>query len=301
MLALGSPLGYFASVTQGIVSATGRSGGQIGSISDFIQTDAAINQGNSGGPLVNIWGEVIGINTWIASQSGGSQGLGFSIPINNIKTAIDQFISSGKISYGWLGVSLVNPTEAYKKELGIDAKQQGALAGQIFIGSPAMNGGMQAGDFIIALDGKDVKSIEQLQREVGNIPAGSTATFTVLRGSAKIDLSVKIDERNNAAVSNNSALWPGFIASPLTDEVRKQLKLDNKRVKGVVVTNVQEKSPAAALRLQNGNVITAVNDKAVTSLEEFYAALDTSRSTEIWFDLYIDGHTVTTGKYKLER
>ena len=114
VLALGSPLGYFASVTQGIVSATGRSGGQIGSISDFIQTDAAINQGNSGGPLVNIYGEVIGINTWIASSSGGSVGLGFSIPINNIKESIDQFISDGKITYGWVGVSLREITDEYK-------------------------------------------------------------------------------------------------------------------------------------------------------------------------------------------
>ncbi len=301
VLALGSPLGYFASVTQGIVSATGRSGGQIGSISDFIQTDAAINQGNSGGPLVNIYGEVIGINTWIASQSGGSQGLGFSIPINNIKTAIDQFITSGKISYGWLGVSLMEPTEAYKTELGIDKKQTGAFAGEIFIGSPAMKGGMQAGDYIIALDGKEVKSIEQLQREVGNIPAGKTVTFTVLRGKSKLDLSIKIDERDNDVSSNNSALWPGFVASPLTDDVKKQLKIDNKKVKGVVVSSVQEKSPAAALRLQNGDVITAVNDKAVSNLEEFYAALDTTRNSEIWFDVFTNGHTVTTGKYKLEK
>ena len=123
-LAMGTPLGYFQSVTQGIVSATGRSGSGIGSISDFIQTDAAINQGNSGGPLVNIYGEIIGINTWIASNSGGSQGLGFAIPINNIKHSIDQFISKGKVSYGWIGVSLLdvsNISKDYKKELGIDS------------------------------------------------------------------------------------------------------------------------------------------------------------------------------------
>ena len=107
-LAFGAPLGYSQSVTQGIVSAVGRSETSMSSISDYIQTDAAINQGNSGGPLVNIYGEVIGINTWIASSSGGSVGLGFAIPINNLKSAIDSFIKKGKVVYGWVGVSLLD-------------------------------------------------------------------------------------------------------------------------------------------------------------------------------------------------
>ncbi len=300
VLALGSPLGYFASVTQGIVSATGRSGGQIGSISDFIQTDAAINQGNSGGPLVNIYGEVIGINTWIASQSGGSQGLGFSIPINNIKTTIDQFIANGKVSYGWLGVSLVDVSAEYKKDLGISETQTGAFAAEIFMNSPAMKGGIQAGDFIVALDGHDVKTVDQLVREVGNLQAGQTSKFTVLRGKNKIELSIKIEERSNEVSSDNSKLWPGFIAAPLTDTTRKSIKLTDNSVKGVIVSNIQEKSPAAALRLQNGDVITAVNDKKISSVEEFYAALDTNKNKTIWFDVYSDGHTISTGRYKIQ-
>ncbi|MCH5290240.1 MAG: Do family serine endopeptidase [Treponema sp.] len=299
-LALGSPLGYFASVTQGIVSATGRSGGKIGSISDFIQTDAAINQGNSGGPLVNIYGEVIGINTWIASQSGGSQGLGFAIPINNIKTAIDQFIEKGRIAYGWLGVQLVEIKDEYKTELGVGASTQGAFASEIFIDSPAVKGGIQAGDFIIAINGRAVKDVDQLVREVGNLPAGEKTVFTVLRGKNKLDITVTIEERTKDVASNNSKLWPGFIASPLSDDARKQLKLDN-NVKGVIVTNVQEKSPAAALRLQNGDVITAVNNKKVENVEEFYAALDITRNNEIWFDVYNDGHTISTSHYKLQK
>ncbi len=298
VLALGSPLGYFASVTQGIVSATGRSGTQIGSISDFIQTDASINQGNSGGPLVNIYGEVIGINAWIASQSGGSQGLGFSIPINNIKTAIDQFIAKGKVSYGWLGVSLIEPTEEYKKNLGVDAKTTGAFAAEIFLDSPAMKGGMQAGDFIIALNGKDVKNTDQLVRDVGNLQAGETAKFSVLRGKNKIDISVKIEERTQDVTTNNSKLWPGFIASPITEEAKKQLKI-NGNVKGIIVTSIQEKSPAAALRLQNGDIITAVNDKKISTVQEFYEALDTKNNKEVWFDVYNDGHTISTGHYKI--
>ena len=118
-MAFGAPLGYSQSVTQGIVSAVGRSESHMSAISDYIQTDAAINQGNSGGPLVNIYGEVIGINTWIASSSGGSVGLGFAIPINNLKSAIDSFIKKGKVVYGWVGVSLVDVTKEYKDELGV--------------------------------------------------------------------------------------------------------------------------------------------------------------------------------------
>ena len=132
--AMGAPLGYRQSVTQGIVSATGRSGDGIGNINDFIQTDAAINQGNSGGPLLNIYGQVIGINTWIATGTGGNVGLGFAIPINNIKYAIDEFIQSGKITYGWIGVSLTNVKPEYKESLGIK-DEEGAFASQVFADS----------------------------------------------------------------------------------------------------------------------------------------------------------------------
>ncbi len=298
VLALGSPLGYFASVTQGIVSATGRSGTNIGSISDFIQTDAAINQGNSGGPLVNIWGEVIGINTWIASQSGGSQGLGFSIPINNIKSSIDQFINNGKISYGWIGVSLSEPTEEYKKELGVE-KLSGAMASEVFIDGPAMKGGMQAGDFIIALNGAEIKDVEHLIREIGKVPAGESRTFTVIRGGKKKELTITTSERSEEIVSDSTKLWPGFTASPITDEIRKKLNLSNK-VQGIVVTNVQAKSPAAALRLQTGDIITAVNDKKISSVKEFYEALDTSTNSKFWFDIYSEGHTISTATYKIK-
>ena len=296
-MALGSPLGYFGSVTQGIVSATGRSGSGIGSISDFIQTDAAINQGNSGGPLVNIYGEVIGINTWIASSSGGSVGLGFSIPINNVKKAIDQFISKGKIEYGWLGVSLVSVKDEYKKELGI-ANQKGAFAGQVLIGSPADKAGIKAGDFIIEMNGKAVDDVDALVAKVGKIPAGETADFVVLRNGKKVSLSAKIEPRDEEVANSSSKWWPGFIASPITEDVRKQLDL-GKSVKGVVVSNVLEKSPAASLRLQAGDIITAVNDKTVTSVAEFYDALDIKNNKEIWFDLYSEGHTISTGRYKV--
>ncbi|MEE1058799.1 MAG: Do family serine endopeptidase [Treponema sp.] len=294
-LAMGAPLGYSQSVTQGIVSAKGRSGNGIGNINDFIQTDAAINQGNSGGPLVNIYGEVIGINTWIASQSGGSQGIGFAIPINNIKNAINSFISKGKIVYGWLGVSLLEANKEYKEALGVE-KETGALATQLFIGSPAQKAGMQPGDFIVSLNGHSVKDVDQLVREVGLLEAGVTANFEIIRNGKKVALPVKIEERSEKVSSDNGKLWPGFIAVPITEKVRKDMELENK-VKGVVVSNVMEKSPAAALRLQNGDVITAVNGKSVTDLKSFYTELATADKA-VNFDIYSNGGTITTGTYK---
>lgn len=299
VLAMGAPLGYSQSVTQGIVSATGRSGDQIGNMNNFIQTDAAINQGNSGGPLVNIYGEVIGINTWIASSSGGSVGLGFALPINSVKKAIGDFISKGKITYGWLGVSLVEINDNYKEELGVKG-QKGAFVSQLFLDSPAAKGGMQAGDFIIALNGKDINSQSELMREVGYLPVDKDSVFTVLRDGKKLNVTVKIEERTDKVSNDNTKLWPGFIVSPLTDDLKKTLDISDSKVKGVAVNNVLEKSPAAALRIQNGDVITAVNDKKVRNVQEFYDALDITHNKEIWFDVYSNGHTISTGHYKLD-
>lgn len=296
-LAFGAPLGYSQSVTQGIVSAVGRSEAQMSSISDYIQTDTAINQGNSGGPLVNIYGEVIGINTWIASQSGGSVGLGFAIPINNIKNAIDSFIKNGKVVYGWVGVSLLDVTDEFKKDLGV-SDFEGAFAAQVFTNSPAFKGGIKPGDYIVSLNGKRVTSTNQLVREVGNLQAGTTATFGVMRGGKRIsDLTVKVEERASVDEVNNFKSWPGFIAQPLTEDARKSIKLEDKKVQGVLVTNVEEKSPAASLRIQNGDVITAVNGKAVKNMAEFYSELAKAEKT-VNFDLYSNGGTITTATYK---
>ena len=263
---------------------------------NVIQTDAAINQGNSGGPLVNIYGEIIGINTWIASQSGGSQGLGFAIPINNVKKAISDFISDGKVTYGWMGVSLTSLDKDYEKALGSDGKK-GAFVAQIFLNSPAAKGGIQAGDFIIALNGKNVKDVDQLVRDVGDLRVGETADFTVIRGGKELHVRVKIEGRDDSVVTDNSKLWPGFMAHPITEEIRKEMKLDNS-VKGVIVTNVQAKSPAAALRIQNGDIITAVNGKNVTNVSEFYNELVTKQK-EIWFTIYTsEGHKIETSRYR---
>ena len=295
--AMGTPMGYASSVTQGIVSATGRTGSSIGNISDFIQTDAAINQGNSGGPLVNIYGEIIGINTWIASNSGGSQGLGFSIPINNIKKAIDAFIQDGKVTYGWMGVSLVEITEEYKKELGV-AGEKGAFASQVFIDSPAYKGGLKPGDFVVGLNGKQVRDVDQLVRDVGDLTVGESAVFDVIRDGKKLSLTCVIESRTDEVINDSSKQWPGFVALPLTEDIEKELGISNKNIKGVVVSNVQAKSPAAALSLQSGDIITAVNDTEITGIEDFYSVLATEATKEVWYDIYRNGMKMSTLKYK---
>ena len=297
--AMGAPLGYSQSVTWGIVSATGRSGDGIGNINDFIQTDAAINQGNSGGPLLNIYGEVIGINTWIASTgTGGSVGLGFAIPINNVKSAIDSFIKNGKIIYGWVGVTLLEVSDDFKKDLGVDGIE-GSFVSSVVIDSPAYKAGIKPGDYIVSLNSKKVKDSNQLVREIGYFEAGSTATIGVMRGGKRMpDMTVKVEERATAQEMQKLSSWPGFIAQPLTDSLREKLGVNDKKVRGVVISNIEEKSPAASLRLQDGDIITAVNGKSVKNLAEFYSEL-ANATKSINFDVYSNGGTITTGSFKL--
>lgn len=294
--AIGAPMGYVSTVTSGIISAVGRSGGPNQSnINDFIQTDAAINQGNSGGPLVNIYGEVIGINTWIVSSSGGSQGLAFSIPINNLKKAIDDFISSGAVKYGWLGVQVVEVTEDFKKNLGLK-NFDGAFAGQVFIGSPAQKGGIMPGDFITEINDKKVKNTEELVRIIGDLQAGETVGFKLIRSGKEQILNVKIEERDEKIVVDSSKLWPGFMPVPLDEKVIKQLELE-KGQKGVLVSSVQAKSPAAVLTLQPGDIIVKVNGTAVANIGEFYTELGKT-SGEVWFDFIREQHSLSTAKIK---
>lgn len=295
VFAVGSPLGYVSTVTRGMVSAVGRSGGPNNNINDFIQTDAAINQGNSGGPLVNIYGQVIGINTWIASSSGGSQGLGFSIPINNVKGAIASFIADGKLTYGWVGVQITGADDTMMKAFGL-GQRTGALAVDVFLGSPAFKGGIRPGDFIIKLNGKEVKSSDHLVRDIGDLKSGSTAEFVVIRDGKEKVLSVKIEERNQKIVTDASKLWPGFLGYELTAETREKLKLDKKQT-GVLVTNITNKTPAVIVGLKPGDIITAVNDVPVTNMREFYRELANVKK-EVWFDIVREEQTLSTLRYK---
>jgi len=298
-IAIGNPLGdqFSFSVTMGIVSAVGRTGGPGNNINDFIQTDASINQGNSGGALVNIRGEVIGINTWIASNNGGgSVGLGFAIPINNAKRSIDDFISSGKISYGWLGVSLVEADKEMMKALKVDGKK-GALASQIFMGSPAEKGGIRPGDFITHVDGKEARGVSQLTMMVGDLKAGQKAVFTVIRDGSEQKFTVTIEPRNDQVAAENKKLWPGLQVIPITDDVRSALDLE-KNARGIAVITVMPESPAAVIGMQRGDRVTAVNDTPVTDAASFYKALREKTTKELWFSFDRSGTELDSLKYK---
>lgn len=296
VFAIGSPMGYVSSVTQGIISAVGRHGGPNKSnVNDFIQTDVAINQGNSGGPLVNIYGEVIGINTWIASSSGGSQGLGFSIPINNVKKAVDDFINNGALQYGWLGVQLVQVEKDFLESLRIK-DIEGALAAQVFLGSPADKAGIMPGDFIVELNGKSVKSIDHLMRDIGDLLKGDKAVFKIIRDSKQIELEAIIEARDEKIVEDSSKLWPGFTPIPITDEIKEKLKLD-KNQQGVIIAGMLPKSLGIIMGLKQQDIIVGVCDKKINNIAEFYSELSKT-SKEIWFEIIREGQPLSTVRFK---
>jgi Do/DeqQ family serine protease len=294
-IAIGSPFGYVSSVTQGIVSAVNRSGGPDGNINDFIQTDASINKGNSGGALVNIQGEVIGMNTWIASSTGGSIGLGFAIPINNIKKAISDFISKGKVEYGWMGISLDSPDKASADELGADP-DNAVIAASVFKSSPADKGGVLPGDVILNVNGEAITGMEQLLRIVGDLPAGKAASIEVQRNGKKVSLTVNIEIRKDSDATNESGFFPGFIVRSLKFDELDQDKLP-KGVKGVFLLSVTDKSPASVVGLKAQDIITEVNDKPVSNVKEFYAALNDPSAKKLAFTVNRDGETVSTLAY----
>jgi Do/DeqQ family serine protease len=296
-IAVGSPLGLMATVTMGIVSAVGRTGGPAGNINDFIQTDASINQGNSGGALVNIRGEVVGINTWIASNNGGgSVGLGFAIPINNAKRSIDEFIDKGEISYGWLGVSLIDPEREMLQSLNLTGKR-GALASMVFLNSPAAKGGIQSGDFITHLNGREMRGSSALTLAVGDIRPGERARFTVIRDGVEREFAVTIEERTNEVAADNKNLWPGVFPVPITDSIRESLKLD-KDARGVIAASIVDESPAAIIGLQREDRITAINGEAVTDVASFYRLLREKAGRELWFEVVRGTATLETLKFK---
>jgi len=299
-IAIGNPLGeqFSFSVTMGIVSAVGRTGGPGGNINDFIQTDAPINQGNSGGPLVNIRGEVIGINTWIASNisGGGNVGLGFAIPINNVKRSIDEFIEKGSTSYGWLGVSLMDGTRDIMAELGIE-NRRGALASQVFLGSPADKGGIRAGDFITHVNGKEARGVQPLQMMVGDLKPGETAVFTVIRDKISREIRVRIEERTDQVASDNKKLWPGVTVVPLTEQIRKSMELDN-NAKGLFVAQIISGSPADIMGVRQGDRIISVNGEAVNDIAAFYKVLREKTNTELWYGIIRNDATLESPKFK---
>ncbi|TVR30930.1 MAG: Do family serine endopeptidase [Spirochaetaceae bacterium] len=300
VLAVGNPLGFESTVTAGIVSALGRRpqpGSPIAGFTDYIQTDASINPGNSGGALADVHGNIVGINTWIASRSGGSVGLGFAIPINNARRAIDDFIEQGRIVYGWLGVSIqdVRPQSmpGLAADLGIEA-QDGALVINVHRDSPAARGGIRPGDFVTRIDNRPVSDSTEMTRIVGNIAPGRRADFAIIRAGRQQTLSVTLDRRGTEdEVAAPSGMWPGMAIVPLTESMREAREIDE-AIEGVLVASVLQDGPAAISGIRNGDVVTQVNGTLVHSARDFYRAL-AAASGEILFRVNRSGVRIVVG------
>jgi serine protease Do len=273
IMAIGNPFGLEGTVTTGIVSAKGRVIGE-GPYDDFIQTDASINPGNSGGPLVNAAGQVVGINTAIASQSGGSVGIGFAIPINEAKAVLPQLEAKGHVRRGWLGVTTQAVTDALAKALHL-REARGAIVAQVMDSSPAARAGLQVGDVIVEFDGQAVAKGNDLPRRVAATSIGRDVAVKVIRDNQPITLTATIAETpqpQRVAPPGPDRGRLGLSVQPLTPELAKELRLTDQS--GVVVAGVQGGSRAADAGIQPRDVIAQVNRKPIRSVEEFRQAIE---------------------------
>lgn len=274
ILAIGNPFGLGGTVTAGIISAQQRDI-HSGPYDDFIQTDASINRGNSGGPMFDLDGHVIGINTAIFSPSGGSVGIGFAIPSNLAKPVINQLIEYGQTRRGWLGVRIQSVTDEIAESLGLD-KARGALVASVTKTGPAEKAGLQPYDIILSFDGKPINEMRELPRAVAETAIGSAATVKYWRDGKMMTAQVKVGELEKAEKAGLIAEGPaegnpkggvtvdalGLHLSAMTDDLQGEFNIGS-RVHGVVITKIDDLSEAARKGLLTGDVIVEINQQAV--------------------------------------
>lgn len=269
VIAIGNPFGLTQTVTSGIVSATGRANVGIADYEDFIQTDAAINPGNSGGALINVKGELVGINTAIFSTSGGYQGIGFAIPSNMAKVVMENLIKRGKVIRGWLGVVIQPITPELAKQFGLK-EEKGVLIGDVVEDGPAEKAGIQRGDVIIEYDGKEVSEPTALRNMVANTKPGKEVKVKIIREGKEKTLQVTIAElpaQMQKVPGRADNLLRGIVVQNLTPDLRKLLFIP-KRITGVVVSDIEEGSPAERV-LSANDVIMEINRKKINNVKDF--------------------------------
>ncbi|WP_171239385.1 Do family serine endopeptidase [Ruegeria sp. HKCCA5491] len=281
VVAIGNPFGLSSTVTTGIVSAKGRNISQ-GPYAEFIQTDAAINKGNSGGPLFNMEGEVVGVNSAIYSPSGGSVGLGFAVTSNIVEHITADLRDDGQVSRGWLGVSIQNVSPEIAAAMGIDASK-GALVSEVVDGSPAQ-GILEQGDVILTFNNESVDSSSDLPLLVGTTKVGTDSTLTVLRDGKEQKLELTIGQHQSASADIDKSVDEtisgtalGVTVAPLTDTTRAEMGV-GENVNGVVVTDLTPESPAAKAGLQRGDVIVKLGGQETVSPDALKAALDSEKT-----------------------
>ena len=265
VLAIGNPFGLGQTVTSGIVSALGRTGLNIEGYEDFIQTDASINPGNSGGALVNLKGELVGINTAIIGPSGGNVGIGFAVPSNMARAVTVHLAKYGEVRRGRIGLTTQDPTPEIAKALGL-TPNQGALVVEIAPDSPAAKAGLKRGDVVISLNARTVRSSSDLRNQIGLAAVGDTEEFKVLRNGKELVLRIKVENPKTAKARDFEPVPELMGASVGTIE-------SGGKAEAVAVVDVTEGSPAYARGLREGDVIVAVNRKKVHSSAELIAAL----------------------------
>jgi len=289
VVAVGNPFGLSGTVTQGIVSATGRTNVGIIGYEDFIQTDAPINPGNSGGPLVNINGHVIGINTAIATQSGGYMGVGFTIPSNSAKMVMDQLLAHGKVERGLLGVNIQDVTESLAKSFG-RSDTSGALVSQVVPGSPSEKAGVKAGDIILDFNGKPVSGASQLKNLVGQTKPGTATKVTIWRDKKTITLNVTIAERTAKALAEGAPKTETPTESGDSTELGVAVgrvpadmasKMGLKEGEGLIIKEVNPDGRGASMGLTTGDVVLEVDGKAVTGVSEFNKEVEQAKKNGV--------------------
>ncbi|WP_206202921.1 DegQ family serine endoprotease [Thioalkalivibrio sp. XN8] len=271
VLAIGNPFGLGHTVTSGIISALGRSGINPEGYEDFIQTDASINPGNSGGALVNLRGELVGVNSAIISRGGGNIGIGFAIPSNMARSVMDQLLEFGEVRRGLLGVNIYTITPDIAEAYGIK-DNKGALVSQVLPGSAAEQAGVEAGDIIRKVDGEAVADANALRNAIGLKRSGDTVTLEIVRDGRERTLRAKLGEQAVSAQLAAEDLHPGLQGAEL--ETLDESSPDYEGQAGVLVTNVMPGSPAAQRGLRPGDLITGVNRQKVDSLADLQQYAD---------------------------
>ena len=275
-IAIGNPFGLGQTVTSGIISAMERSGLGIEGYENFIQTDASINPGNSGGALVNLRGELIGINTAIFSKSGGSQGIGFAIPANMANDIMDQLIKNGEVRRGRLGAQAQDLTPQLAEAFNIPFRR-GAVVSHVEKKSPADRAGLKQGDIVTEINGKSVRNADMLRNNMGLLRIGQSVTMKVLRDNKTLLLKATVVEQDKSKVNMQGNKLHAHLNGTQLQNIQPGSKLYG-RIEGVIIADVEAGSPAASTGLRRGDIITSANRKTIKNISELQTAIAKNKS-----------------------